>query len=204
MVASGLPTPNPLHAKNLALFALAFRTVVEDFNETLRSYEIAANLFVKVGLATGKAVAGVIGRRQFTYDVFGDTVNVASRMYSNAPKDKIMLSPEMRNALKRNTLFKITPHPSGMIPIKGKGMMATYILVSQREVHSLSTDAIFSPISTNDSARGEVHEFANLASPEGPSVTAIDLSVADGEDSGASGYNTPASAKTAEWGSSRR
>ena len=165
MVASGLPIPSHNHAKNLAHFALAFRTTVADFQETLHFYGIQAELYVKIGLATGRAVAGVIGRRKFTYDVFGDTVNVSSRMYSNAPKGEIMMSPQMKNALRSHRQFVIKPHPKGMIPIKGKGNMATYLLKGLQDPSLI----LETPKSLLD---------APAINTPGPSVTAV---VMDGD-----------------------
>ena len=130
MVASGMPEPDVEHASNLASFAIAFVRTVQEFEVTLRSAGIIATLKYKVGLACGPAVAGIIGQRQFTYDVFGDTVNVASRCYSNAPYDTIMVTPSMHNLLVPSFVF--IPHPKGKIPIKGKGMMATYLLQRAR------------------------------------------------------------------------
>ena len=170
MVASGLPIPSRAHAKNLAHFAIAFRKAVEEFQDTMLFYGIEADLYVKIGLATGRAVAGVIGKRQFTYDVFGDTVNISSRMYSNAPKGAIMMSPEMETALCNEIIFDIVPHPDGKIPIKGKGMMATYLLNGIRDMIAMR-EAQAKQARQGVSHATEKEETAT----SGPSVTAVEM-----------------------------
>ena len=169
MVASGLPIPSRTHAKNLAHFAIAFRKAVNEFQDTMLFYGIEADLYVKIGLATGRAVAGVIGKRQFTYDVFGDTVNISSRMYSNAPKGTIMMSPEMQTALRNEIIFDIVPHPDGKIPIKGKGMMATYLLNGIRDMNAMRE------AQAKQAEQGMSHADVKEETATGPSVTAVEM-----------------------------
>jgi class 3 adenylate cyclase len=83
---------------------------------------------MRIGINTGPVVAGVIGINKFIYDLWGDTVNVASRMESYGIAGNIQVSPETYNILRDKYLFK----ERGVIPIKGKGNMTTYILTGRK------------------------------------------------------------------------
>jgi class 3 adenylate cyclase len=80
---------------------------------------------LRIGLNTGPVVAGVIGHQKFSYDIWGDVVNVASRMESNGVVNKIQVTPAVREKL--DGLYEFEEREP--IPIKGKGMMVTYLLV---------------------------------------------------------------------------
>jgi class 3 adenylate cyclase len=79
---------------------------------------------IRVGINTGPVVAGVIGRQKFIYDIWGDTVNVASRMESNGLANVIQVTEEVRDRLDSLYIFE----ERGMVPVKGKGEMVTYLL----------------------------------------------------------------------------
>jgi len=79
-------------------------------------------------MSSGPAVAGVIGRAKFQYDVWGDTVNTASRMESHGVPGKIQLSPSTYDLIKDDFLCE----PRGLVEVKGKGPMETWFLVGAR------------------------------------------------------------------------
>ena len=83
-------------------------------------------LQMRIGLATGSVVAGVIGKRKFRWDLWGDTVNTASRMESHGEPGMIHVTSDIYRALPSRYEFR----SRGEIPIKGKGLMETYFLLS--------------------------------------------------------------------------
>lgn len=123
MAAAGVPVPMPGHARAIADLALGIR----DFHQT-RADLADSSLRFRVGINTGPLVAGVIGRRKFTYDLWGDTVNTASRMASHGEPGKIQLTEAAYLLLKDD--YVCVPH--GMIEVKGKGPMATWYLEGRR------------------------------------------------------------------------
>jgi adenylate cyclase len=82
----------------------------------------------RIGIHSGNVVAGVIGRRRFIYDLWGDTVNTASRMESNGEGGRIHCTDEVQTRLQGSFSFE----PRGMIDIKGKGTMSTYFLTGSQ------------------------------------------------------------------------
>jgi class 3 adenylate cyclase/tetratricopeptide (TPR) repeat protein len=110
MAASGIPTPRADHLEAMARAALEIILL-----EGRR---------VRIGIHTGSVVAGVIGTKKFAYDLWGDTVNTASRMESHGKAGKIHVSPEVYAALHD----KFTFEERGEIEVKGKGMMRTWFL----------------------------------------------------------------------------
>lgn len=87
-----------------------------------------ATLSLRMGIDTGPAVAAVIGKRKFSYDLWGDVVNTASRMESHGVPDRIQVTERVYETLRDRYAFE----PRGVISVKGKGDMETYFLISQR------------------------------------------------------------------------
>jgi len=119
MAAAGLPIPAADHAQRAAHMALDILDAVSDFNR-----ETGYNLKVRTGMSTGAAVAGVIGRRKFLYDLWGDVVNTASRMESHGVAGRIHMTEETRRRLGDPFLLE----RRGAIDVKGKGEMNTWFL----------------------------------------------------------------------------
>jgi adenylate cyclase len=119
MVAAGIPQPQADHV--LRIVTLAPR-LLQSVNAI--AAETGLNLQARIGIHTGPLVAGVIGTHKFVYDVWGDTVNTASRMESHSLPGRIQISAATRAALGDRYSYE----PRGMMDIKGKGRMETYFL----------------------------------------------------------------------------
>jgi adenylate cyclase len=120
MAAAGLPEPRSDHAEVIAEFALGTLEALKHIN---RGEEDP--LRIRIGIHTGPVVAGIIGRHKFIYDVWGDTVNVASRLEAQGVPDRIQVSEETQRALAHLYRFE----PQGAIPLKGRGETLAYLLV---------------------------------------------------------------------------
>jgi len=119
MAAAGLPVPVADHTARAAHMALDILEAIDRFNE--RS---GHKLSVRIGIDTGAVVAGVIGKRKFFYDLWGDTVNTASRMESHGSAGRIQVTDSVRQQLGESFLLE----KRGAIEIKGKGEMHTWFL----------------------------------------------------------------------------
>jgi adenylate cyclase len=122
MVVGGLPEPRPDHAGAVAEMALAMREEV-----ARRDDPGGRPLAVRIGIDTGPVVAGVIGRSRFSYDLWGDTVNTASRMESHGVTGCIQVTARTYERLRDDFRFQ----RRGPIPVKGKGEIVTYFLVGR-------------------------------------------------------------------------
>ena len=131
MAAAGVPEPRASHAIDAAVFALGLRETVA---EIIREQQAAGlPVFpIRIGLHTGPLVAGVIGQQRFLYDLWGDTVNTASRMESKGEPGRINISAATHARLER--WFETTPR--GRIEVKGKGEVEMFFLDRIRPEYS--------------------------------------------------------------------
>ncbi|MFT3716773.1 MAG: adenylate/guanylate cyclase domain-containing protein [Gordonia sp. (in: high G+C Gram-positive bacteria)] len=123
MVVSGVPSPRADHLETLARFALEMRSVCDG----VRGPE-GESMHLRIGLAAGPVVAGVIGSKKFFYDVWGDAVNLASRMESTGVPDRIQVPAAVRDRLAG--VFEFDER--GVVPVKGKGDQRTWFLRGPR------------------------------------------------------------------------
>lgn len=124
VVVGGLPEPRPDSAEAVADMAL-------EMLELVAAYPTFAGeaLSLRIGIDIGPVVAGVIGQKKFTYDLWGDTVNTASRMESHGVPGQIQVTPRAYQRLKKRYRFQ----PREAVEIKGKGQIVPYLLLGRAE-----------------------------------------------------------------------
>ncbi|MBD2578226.1 PAS domain S-box protein [Oscillatoria sp. FACHB-1406] len=125
MVVGGVPLPRLDHAEAVAAMALDMQDAIAQFNE-----RTGESFSMRIGINTGPAIAGVIGIKKFIYDLWGDTVNVASRMESHGLAGSIQVTAKTYHLLKE--LFEFEER--GLIQIKGKGEIETYLLTGKKKI----------------------------------------------------------------------
>ncbi|CBN55490.1 MULTISPECIES: adenylate/guanylate cyclase domain-containing protein [Kamptonema] len=123
MVAGGIPTPREDHAEAIAEMALDMLEAINQF-----SAQRGEDFKIRIGINSGPVVAGVIGTKKFIYDLWGDAVNTASRMESHGIVGSIQVSADTYELLRDKYLFE----ERGVINIKGKGEMITYLLMGKK------------------------------------------------------------------------
>lgn len=123
MAVAGLPIPRPDHAQLCAELALGMFDDLRAFNQ-----ENGKELDMRIGLNSGPVVAGVIGYTKFSYDLWGNTVNTASRMESTSKPGRVQVSPATFEAIKND--FNL--EDGGLMECKGLGEILTHLLISKK------------------------------------------------------------------------
>lgn len=118
MVAAGIPVARPDHAHAAVRLAYDMRSVIKEY----------AGLKVRIGINSGPVVAGIIGRKRFIYDLWGDTVNVASRMESQGIAEGIQISEATRALIDD----EFETESRGEIDLKGRGPMSVHLVIGRR------------------------------------------------------------------------
>lgn len=121
MAATGLPEPRSDHVEIMARFGLGMLAALQRINTMYEERPFQ----IRIGIHTGPVVAGIIGHHKFIYDVWGDTVNVASRLEVNSLPNRIQVSETTRQALAGRYSFE----PRGSISLKGMGHIKAFFLI---------------------------------------------------------------------------
>jgi adenylate cyclase len=125
MVASGVPRGRPDHAQALTRMALEMRDYI-----STHTFRNGQHLSFRIGINSGSMIAGVIGRRKFVYDVWGDAVNVASRMESHGLGGAVQITQTTYELIKDEFVCE----PRGSVNVKGKGEMEVWLVISANVV----------------------------------------------------------------------
>jgi adenylate cyclase len=124
MAASGVPRRRPNHAQALVCMAIEMRDYI-----ATHTFGNDQRVSFRIGINSGSMIAGVIGSRKFVYDVWGDAVNVASRMESHGMSGMIQITQATYELIKDEFVCE----PRGTVPVKGKGEMEVWLVKSVRE-----------------------------------------------------------------------
>ena len=124
LVVGGLPDPRPDAAESVAEMALDMQELIASNPASL-----GGPLRLRIGIDIGPVVAGVIGEKKFTYDIWGDTVNTASRMESHGIPGEIQVTPRAYERLKHRYRFQ----PRESMEIKGRGRIAPLLLLGRAD-----------------------------------------------------------------------
>jgi guanylate cyclase len=123
MVAAGVPRPQSDHARVLACMALDMREYLDN-----RPAAAGKRIEFRIGINSGPVVGGVIGRKKFVFDIWGDAVNIASRMESQGLAGKIQITDHTHRLIQSSFICE----PRGRVVIKGRGEMKTWFLVGMK------------------------------------------------------------------------
>ncbi len=128
MAAAGLPVAREDHADAVVLMGVEMIKALSEIRERR-----ALPLRMRVGIHSGPVAAGIIGQKRFLYDVWGDTVNTASRLEASGAPDTVHLSLDTRVLL--NNAYEL--HPTGGVDLKGKGVVQSFVIKPQLELMRL-------------------------------------------------------------------
>lgn len=132
MVAAGVPDRSPTHTQQIAAFSLEMQATIKDY-----AAKSGREINMRTGIHTGTVVAGIVGTTKFSYDLWGDVVNIASRMESTGEPGQIQVSDAVRVRLQDDFHFDAR----GEVEIRGKGPMHTWYLTGRIE-HESHTDPL--------------------------------------------------------------
>ena len=122
MAVCGIPDSYENNAERTACFAFEIVETIQNLNIG----EIFSNLKIRIGIHNGSVIAGIIGERKFSYDVWGESVTIATKLESNSEPNRIHISEQFAKSIESNPEFNLIPR--GTITIKGKGTMNTFWL----------------------------------------------------------------------------
>ena len=117
MAVCGLPEENENHAQNLLLCAQDFIAYLQERNKTAET-----KWNIRIGIASGSVIAGIVGIKKYIYDIFGDTVNTAFRMKTLSKENELKISPDTYKLVEGKFNFEAQKP----VEVKGKGLMVTY------------------------------------------------------------------------------
>jgi class 3 adenylate cyclase/HAMP domain-containing protein len=123
MAVAGVPDRSPTHAQQMADFSLEALSILKSQNQKL-----SRNLQIRIGMHSGTVAAGIIGRKKFAYDLWGDVVNITSRLEGTAEPMKIHVSESVHARLEDSYLFE----ERGEVELKNRGKLRTYYLVGKK------------------------------------------------------------------------
>jgi guanylate cyclase len=123
MVAAGVPRPRPDHAQALTHLALEMQAFLKS-----RMFKASRPVDFRIGLNSGPVLAGVIGRKKFIYDLWGDAVNTASRMESHGKGGAIQITRNTYSLIKDDFICE----PRGTVEVKGKGEMEVWFVTGAK------------------------------------------------------------------------
>ncbi len=132
MVAAGVPVPRDDHARAMCELALQMQHHLQTHSFEGRAIEM------RIGIASGPVTAGIIGRKKFSYDLWGDTVNMASRMESSGVPGRIQLTGETRDLI--DPFF--TLEPRGLVEVSGIGQLETWFLTGDATIPGDPTQVV--------------------------------------------------------------
>jgi class 3 adenylate cyclase/HAMP domain-containing protein len=127
MAVAGVPDRSPTHAQQMADFSLEALSILKSQNQKL-----SRNLQIRIGMHSGTVAAGIIGRKKFAYDLWGDVVNITSRLEGTAEPMKIHVSESVHARLEDSYLFE----ERGEVELKNRGKLRTYYLVGKKAERS--------------------------------------------------------------------